>query len=103
MPRGGPEGVRPCSSGDYYSGSMKLTTHWDHMSHCKTASCTHWSNKWTYREYMDQLVHIGRIDGPTDLACAEERSREVVEEGRVFVVQERQRVERVCHRLSVRG
>jgi len=32
-----------------YSGPMKITTHLDHISHCKTASGTNWSNKWTYR------------------------------------------------------
>ena len=29
---------------DRYSGSMKITTHLDHISHCKTS----WSNGWTY-------------------------------------------------------
>ena len=34
---------------DEYSGSMKITTHLDHISHCKTASGTYWSNRWTNR------------------------------------------------------
>jgi len=34
---------------DKYSGSMTITTRLDHISHCKTASGTNWSNTWTYR------------------------------------------------------
>ena len=37
---------------DKYSGLMKVTTHLDHMSHCKTASCKNWSNRWTYRVFF---------------------------------------------------
>ena len=36
---------------DKYSGSMKITTHLDRISHCKTASGTNWSNGWTYRVF----------------------------------------------------
>jgi hypothetical protein len=28
---------------------MNVAAHLDHISHCKTASGTNWSNKWTYR------------------------------------------------------
>ena len=35
-----------------YSGSMKITPHLDHIRHCKTASGTNWSNRWTYRVFM---------------------------------------------------
>ena len=35
-----------------YAGSTKLTTLLDHISHCKTASDTNWSNRWTYRELI---------------------------------------------------
>ena len=35
-----------------YSGSMKITTHLDHNSHCQTASGTNWSNIWTYRVFI---------------------------------------------------
>jgi len=35
-----------------YSGSMKITTHLDHISHCKTASGTNWSNRWTSRVFI---------------------------------------------------
>ena len=34
-----------------YSGSMKITTHLDYISHCKTASGTNWSSRWTYRVF----------------------------------------------------
>ena len=37
---------------DKYSGSMKITTRLDHTSHCKTASGTNWSNRWTYRVFI---------------------------------------------------
>ena len=37
---------------DEYSGSMKITSHLDHVSHCKTASGTNWSNRWTSRVSM---------------------------------------------------
>ena len=32
---------------DKYSGSMKITTRLDHISHCRTASGTDWSSRWT--------------------------------------------------------
>ena len=31
---------------DKYSGSMKINTHLDHMSRCKSASVTNWSSRW---------------------------------------------------------
>jgi len=37
---------------DKYSGSMKITTHLDNISHCKTASGTNWSNRWVYRVFI---------------------------------------------------
>ena len=32
-----------------FPGSMTITTHLNHISHCETASGTNWSNRWTYR------------------------------------------------------
>ena len=44
---------------DKYSGSMKITTHLRHISHCKTYSCMHWSNRWdlpsTYYKFSPRL------------------------------------------------
>ena len=40
-----------------YSGSMKITTHLDHFSHCETTAGTNWSNRWTYRVF---IIHTGR-------------------------------------------
>ena len=37
------------SFSDHHSGSMRVTTHLDHKSHCKTASGTDWSNRRTYQ------------------------------------------------------
>jgi len=37
---------------DKYSGSTKINTHLDHISHCKTTSGTHGSNKWTHRVFF---------------------------------------------------
>ena len=34
---------------DEYSGSIKITTHLGHISHCETASGTNRSNRWTQR------------------------------------------------------
>ena len=34
---------------DKCSGSMKITTRLNHIGHCKTASGTNWSKRWTYR------------------------------------------------------
>ena len=39
--------IRP-SIFDKYSGSMKVTAHLDHVSRCKTASGTTWSDRWTH-------------------------------------------------------
>ena len=43
------------------SVSMKFTTHLDHVSHCKTASGTNWSERWTYRVWceVDQILFPG--------------------------------------------
>ena len=38
-----------------YSGSMKIITPLDHISHCKTAAGTNWSNRWTYHKYSPRL------------------------------------------------
>ena len=48
---------------DEYSGSIKYTTHLDHMSHGETASGTNWSNKWTYREYTrcDEISRFSNL------------------------------------------
>ena len=35
-----------------HSGSMKTTTHLDRMSHCKSASGTNWSNRWSSRVFI---------------------------------------------------
>ena len=37
---------------DIYSGSMKITSCRDHISHCKTASDTNWSNGWIYGVFI---------------------------------------------------
>jgi hypothetical protein len=39
-----------------YSGSMKFTKYLDHISHCKTASGTNWSHRWTYRVFI-RTIH----------------------------------------------
>ena len=45
--------ARPFSPGyDTYSGSMRITTHLDPISHFKTASGINWSNRWTYRAFI---------------------------------------------------
>ena len=31
---------------------MKITTHLDQTGHCKTASGTNWSNRWTHRAFI---------------------------------------------------
>jgi len=36
---------------------MEITTHLDHISHCKTASDTNWSNRWTCRVF---IIHTRR-------------------------------------------
>ena len=43
--------IRP-SIYDKYSGSMKITIYVDHVSRCKTASVTTWTNRWTYRVFV---------------------------------------------------
>ena len=40
------------SIADEHSGSIKITTHLDRTSHCKTASSTNWSNRWTYGVFV---------------------------------------------------
>ena len=50
-----------------YSGALKISTHLDHLNHCKTASGTNWLNRWTYRvsitnthrDYIRSLVKEG--------------------------------------------
>jgi len=37
---------------DKYSDSVKITTHLNHISHCKTASGTNRSNRWTDRIFI---------------------------------------------------
>jgi len=37
---------------DKYSGSMKITTRLDQISHRKISSGTNWSNSWTYRVFL---------------------------------------------------
>jgi len=37
---------------DKSSGSIKITTHLDRISHCKTSSGTNWSNSWTCRVFI---------------------------------------------------
>ena len=37
---------------DEYWGSMKITTHLDHATYCKTAPNTDWSNRWTLRVFI---------------------------------------------------
>ena len=38
---------------DEHSGSMTITSHLDHISHCKTTvSGTTWSNRWTHRVHI---------------------------------------------------
>jgi len=48
---------------DKYSGTTKIIKHLDHVSHCKTASGTNWSNRWTYQVLIDSgLVGGGTQD-----------------------------------------
>jgi len=42
-----PEDLIRASICDKYPGSMKLTTHLDHISHCETSSGTNGPNRWT--------------------------------------------------------
>jgi hypothetical protein len=37
---------------DKYSGSMKITTHLDHIGHCKATLGSNWSNRWMYRVFF---------------------------------------------------
>ena len=37
---------------DKYSGSTKITTHLDHISHRKMTSGINWSNRWTCRAFI---------------------------------------------------
>ena len=37
---------------DKHSASAKITTQLDHISHCKVAPGTNWSNRWTNREFL---------------------------------------------------
>ena len=49
---------------DKYSGSIKITTHLDHISHCETESGTNSLNRWTYRVFIIILAAI-RLGRPT--------------------------------------
>jgi hypothetical protein len=35
-----------------FSGSIKITTHLDHVSHRETTSGTNWWNRWTYLVFI---------------------------------------------------
>ena len=37
---------------DKHSGATKIAAHLDHISRCKMASGTDWSNGWTYRVFV---------------------------------------------------
>ena len=41
---------------DEYAGSTKIAAHLDHISRCKTASGTNWSNRWTYLGFRVERV-----------------------------------------------
>ena len=43
-----------------YSGAIKIATHLDHTSHCKTSSGINWSNRWTNRVVQELGAHHGR-------------------------------------------
>ena len=43
---------------------MKMTTHLDYISHCKTASGTNWSSRWTYRVFMKNTRRDEIVQGP---------------------------------------
>jgi hypothetical protein len=48
------------------AGSMKITTHLDPISHCKMASGTNSSNRWTYRVFIMNT----RLDYPPHRSIA---------------------------------
>ena len=48
---GGGNLIQP-SMFDAYAGSMKITTHLDHISRCRTASGTKCSSRWTIRVFI---------------------------------------------------
>ena len=54
---------------DKHSGSMKITTRMDHISHFKTASGTTWSNKWTLSSILAAFrpVDLGHLHPAEDL------------------------------------
>jgi len=45
-----------------YSGSIKISIYLDQIGHCKTASCTNLSSRWTYRVCI--------IDIPDEISTA---------------------------------
>jgi len=45
---------------------MKITTRPDLTSHCKTASGTNWSNRWTYRIFKEVGCSLILPDAPPD-------------------------------------
>ena len=51
-----------------YSGSMKITTHLDDISHCKTTYGTSWGNGWAHRVFVtntrrDEIPMSSRNEG----------------------------------------
>ena len=50
----------PASIQDKHAGSIKVTTHLNHISHCQAASGTGWLNRWTHRVYYK---HSPRLNG----------------------------------------
>ena len=42
---------------DENSGSMKITTHLDHITHCRAAYGADWSNRWTYQVSIINTRH----------------------------------------------
>ena len=67
--RNAPRGAQRAHRGEYLC-SMKITTHLDHIGHCKTASGTNWSNRWTYRALaiyiLTEIKPQNRRTGGTD-------------------------------------
>ena len=55
--RGRAQDLISTSSYDKHSGSTKITTHLDHISHRKAASGKDFSNRWTYRVF---IIHTRR-------------------------------------------
>ena len=96
---------------DEYSCAMKLTTRLDHISHCKTASGTNWSNRWTYRVSTintrpDQIIAIDAIYSarPTNPSSGQERRESDSERGdRERGVRERREIKKRLRTLGATG